>query len=405
MVEELRKITKEELNKILEEHQLWLESDGKKGARADLSYTNLKGVNLERANLERANLKEANLRGTNLKRANLNGANLKRANLTGVNFHEAKLILADLYRANLEEANLKGVDFAGANLKEAFFMLANLEKTNLIGSILNNTDFLSANLDNTLYEKNNLKNAINVHPKYLPKKDIILDTESQINSLEEEKKELQEKLQQASTTNQEEKERLKQVEIQLEQAEQTIQLEQEAKKKTKTQIEAAVKYLKNPNTYISKQITFQYSLMGLYVLLSLLTVWFFINYIDDHYTNFKLNMDAETTFINWLFYASPLLISFSLVITFINQINKRLQNIVQLNERKRYVDSVEGGLQAINALSINNEDARKKILDTMEKIIDHTLQSSEKANEPITLEEKAVEDPLSTLAKIKGLVK
>ncbi len=99
------------------------------------------------------------------------------------------------------------------------------------------------------------------------------------------------------------------------------------------------------------------------------------------------------------------MISFSLIVIFINQINARLQNIVRLNERKRYVDSVEGGLQAINALSINNEDARKKILDTMEKIIDHTLQSSEKANEPIELEEQPVEDPLSTLSKIKDLVK
>lgn len=116
-------------------------------------------------------------------------------------------------------------------------------------------------------------------------------------------------------------------------------------------------------------------------------------------------MEPTTTFINWLFYASPLLISFSLIIVFINQINARLQNIVRLNERKRYVDSVEGGLQAINALSINNEDARTKILEIMDKIIDHTLQSSEKANEPITLDEKSIEDPVATLSKIKGLMK
>ncbi|GGG17882.1 hypothetical protein GCM10011344_18120 [Dokdonia pacifica] len=405
MAEELRKITQEELDNILVEHQLWFESDGKKGKRA-----NLLKADLYKANLFRANLMEADLRGTNLQEADLSKANLGRANLFNANLGRANLQEADLQKtdlslANLQETNLQEVYLFRAYLQEANLLGANLLGANLLGANLLGANLLGANLEDALYLDSQLEKAINVPSKYLLKKDIILDTESQIKSLQDEKKELQEKLQQASSATKEEKERLKQVEAQLELAEQTIQREQDAKKKTKAQIETAVKYLKNPNAYISKQITFQYILMGLYVLLSLLTVWFFMNYINDHYTNFKLNMDSGTTFINWLFYASPLLISFSLIITFINQINKRLQNIVRLNERKRYVDSVEGGLQAINALSINNEDARKKILDTMEKIINHTLQSSEKANEPIMLEEKAVEDPLATLSKIKDLVK
>lgn len=386
MAEKLRIVSKDELTEILKNHRLWLESGdpekkrARKGKRADLSKVDLSGIDLSGVDLSEANLSEVHLIGARLMGINLSRANLSRADLTGAKLRYANLVLtnftyADLFFVDLRDANLSNANLKGVNLKRA------------------------------LYNPNQLKQTINTPIEYLSEKDIILDTESQIQFLKEEKKELQEKLQQASNTNQEEKERLKQVEEQLEQAEQTIQREQEAKKKTTEQIEAAVKYLKNPNTYIAKQITIQYILMGLYIGLSIMTVWFFVHYIDDNYTNFKLNMNAETTFINWLFYASPLLISFSLIIVFINQINARLQNIVRLNERKRYVDSVEGGLQAINALSINNEDARKKILDTMEKIIDHTLQSSEKANEPITLEEKVVEDPLSTLSKIKDLVK
>jgi hypothetical protein len=39
MTEELREITKEELDAILEAHKLWYASDGVEGERADLSNT------------------------------------------------------------------------------------------------------------------------------------------------------------------------------------------------------------------------------------------------------------------------------------------------------------------------------------------------------------------------------
>ena len=59
------------LDKILDNHKLWLRMNGEQGERA-----NLKGANLERANLKWANLKWANLEGANLEGANLKGANL-----------------------------------------------------------------------------------------------------------------------------------------------------------------------------------------------------------------------------------------------------------------------------------------------------------------------------------------
>lgn len=379
MAEKLRQITKEELKIILEAHKIWLKSNGKEGERADLSNTNLYGVNLPGVNLKRANLKKAYLR-----RAYLFNANLTKANLIGAN-----LTKADLFKSNLNEADLE---------------MANLENANLSGANLEMTNLYLTNLKGALYSGSTLETAINVDSKYLSQKDIILDTENQIQSLEEEKKELQEKLNQASNSSQEEKEFFKQQIVDLEKKLEEVE-EIKAQEQTKKQIEGTVKYLKSPNSYIKNQVRIQYFLVVLYIALSIMTIWFFVHYIHNNYANFKLKMDSETTFINWLFYASPLLLSFSLVITFINQINKRLQNIVNHNERKRQVDSIEGSLLAINALSINNQDARKKILNTMEKIIDHTLQSSEKANKPITLEDHPVEDPLSTLSKIKDLVK
>ena len=105
-----RTISKEELNKILRRHVLWLENkpDG------------------ERANLYRANLSGADLSGADLYRADLRGANLYRANLRGAN----------LYRANLSEADLRGANLYRANLSEAKNMncpIACPEKGSFVG--------------------------------------------------------------------------------------------------------------------------------------------------------------------------------------------------------------------------------------------------------------------------------
>ena len=89
----------EELDKILEEHKLWLETrftNDIKGTRADLSYANLKGAILSDANLSYADLSDADLR-----RADLSDADLRRA---------------DLSYADLSDANLRGANLSDANL-------------------------------------------------------------------------------------------------------------------------------------------------------------------------------------------------------------------------------------------------------------------------------------------------
>ena len=71
--------TKDELNRILEDHKLWLKDEGDK--RADLSYADLRGADLSYANLIGADLSYANLIGADLSYANLIDANLIGANL------------------------------------------------------------------------------------------------------------------------------------------------------------------------------------------------------------------------------------------------------------------------------------------------------------------------------------
>ena len=87
----MKKITKEELETILEQHKLWSDSNGKDGKRA-----NLTGANLTNADLMFANLTFADLSGAILSGADLSDADLTRADLSG----------ADLINSELEYTNL-----------------------------------------------------------------------------------------------------------------------------------------------------------------------------------------------------------------------------------------------------------------------------------------------------------
>jgi len=108
-----------ELNTILEDHILWLGSDGKQGKRADLQGANLEDASLVDVNLQGANLQGANLHGANLQGANLRGADLEGAYLHGANLHGTSLEDANLERVNLYGANLYGANLYGANLLDA----------------------------------------------------------------------------------------------------------------------------------------------------------------------------------------------------------------------------------------------------------------------------------------------
>ena len=75
---ELRKINREELQKIIENHQHYLEKDveGWENMKANLSEADLSEVDLSKANLRYADLRGAKLRGANLYEATFTGAKL-----------------------------------------------------------------------------------------------------------------------------------------------------------------------------------------------------------------------------------------------------------------------------------------------------------------------------------------
>lgn len=140
----------EELNKILDEHELWVKSCATKGKQADLSGEHLEGLAFD----DRA-LSQASFRG-----AYLDGAKFIDAILVGVDFEGARLTHADFscanaWSANFNETNCKDTVFLSANLTEASFEGADLDgasfaQANLTEASLEDTNIVTAEFDNTV---------------------------------------------------------------------------------------------------------------------------------------------------------------------------------------------------------------------------------------------------------------
>ncbi|HSR08244.1 MAG TPA: pentapeptide repeat-containing protein, partial [Bryobacteraceae bacterium] len=109
----------------LDQHRLWVESNGKEGIRGDFAGANLSDADLTGVNLQGADLTKVNLRGADLSMANLRGANLVEAdlretNLLGAEFSGANLMGANLYGAQgLWAGRLGGTNLFDATLPEA----------------------------------------------------------------------------------------------------------------------------------------------------------------------------------------------------------------------------------------------------------------------------------------------
>lgn len=96
------------LPEILAAHALWLDTDGRAGARADLHSANLEGAKLGGARLQNANLRHARLGGADFTGADLRGADLRGATLVMTIQGYNELDLPREYAT---------ADFAGAQLQ------------------------------------------------------------------------------------------------------------------------------------------------------------------------------------------------------------------------------------------------------------------------------------------------
>lgn len=147
----MKKLTKDELDRILWLHEEWAYFSGNRGERADLSGTDLSdealaGINLSQANLSDANLMGADLRGTNLAnavltRANLSSSLLSHSDLSSADLRGARILYADLQYACMSYANFRSAilhqsDLRHADLEYASLVLADFSMAKLDGAHL-----------------------------------------------------------------------------------------------------------------------------------------------------------------------------------------------------------------------------------------------------------------------------
>ena len=158
---ELGKITREELNDVLEKHKRWLDTDGKEGERADLSYTDLRGFNLTRVNLAGADLSYTNLQSTNLWNSILDGVDMTGSNMVGSSLTNAYLATANLHKVNLEGADLRGAKLIYSNLRSADLMYADLQAADLHCSDLQGARMFITNLRYAVLHDTNLTDVKN----------------------------------------------------------------------------------------------------------------------------------------------------------------------------------------------------------------------------------------------------
>ena len=160
----LRKIKKDKLEEILRKHQLWLDTKGKEGERANFRKTNLSQVDLRETTLSKADFTQAILHEADLSHANLSRANFFEADLTQVTLSHADLktsnfSYANLRHATLSEANLKNAKLLGADLTASDLSGSNLRQTDLNGAEFIETDFTEADLQGANLNQADLYNA------------------------------------------------------------------------------------------------------------------------------------------------------------------------------------------------------------------------------------------------------
>ena len=140
---------KEKIDEILRSHKEWIDTNGKKGKRADFSNKDLINVDLHGADLSNANFMGTDLSNANFMGTDLSNANFYKAILCHANLSEAKLVGAILNSAILLRVDFRGADLYGADLSHA-----DISDANLCCSNLSNSDFRVA-----IFSRSKIQNA------------------------------------------------------------------------------------------------------------------------------------------------------------------------------------------------------------------------------------------------------
>ena len=359
------KTEKNHLFSILQEHQLWVLSNGKNGRKADLSGANLTGKNLRDANLKRADLSgadlsKADLSGANLRGADLTGADLTDSNLTKANLTTAILKNADLTRARLNMAILIKTDLRGVNLNKAFLNKTDLEGANFDAEFLGNfalsTDHLQKQLQSSETTIRNLQEKLNQAELNTVKNDgEITKLEEQLNLEKSEKQKITEKLEELNNLLNKRKEELR---GRIKDAQKSLS---EALKNTDKQI-------KNNE---ASAFCFSGLGMGLFSLAIVLLIFFSMAVLfhPEYISEKKLNI---------LFYTFPIITLMLIGTTCLRHQKNLLTEVRHFSNMKHQIELYSGLLEASQhaAVSFNNpEKANEYVQETFTQIRNRLLNS------------------------------
>ena len=342
------KIDQETLASILEQHRLWVESNGKGGKRADLSGKDLKNANLCMADLRMADLRETTLCYTDLRGADLEQADLRRA---------------DLRRAGLHGANLRGANLRGANLRGADLAQADLRGADLRGADLEQDDLHGADLEGAFLKSFGLV-ADNLQRKLQSSEITIKNLETKLNKAQSKTVKDEEEIKKLKKNIELEKEKLKNI---LNNIELSGKIK-DAQKSLSEALKNTDKQIKNNEASAS---CFSGLGMGLFSLAIVLLIFFSMAVLfhPEYISEKKLNI---------LFYTFPIITLMVIGTTCLRHQKNLLAEVRHFSNMKHQIELYSGLLEASQhaAVSFNNpEKANEYVQETFTQIRNRLLNS------------------------------
>lgn len=173
---ERSQITNEAIDKKVSLHQVWINTNGKDGERADFSLCSfpqhptheLKGATLRRARFKQADLmgiywydldlSGANLFNTIFLDAYLDSPKINNANCFGSNFSKS-----DIYDACLCDSNFGNASFHESEITSSNFCNSNLARARMGSATLHDNQFHKADLHESSLEQSDLTRASFLH--------------------------------------------------------------------------------------------------------------------------------------------------------------------------------------------------------------------------------------------------
>ena len=155
----MKTITQKEFDKILKNHQHYLnkDCDGWETMCANFENVSLEQVILKEVNLSKAKLINVEIIRCDLCKTDLSDANLINVNLRFSNLEYADLSNADLINVDLNYANLSFANLNYCSINKSTFINSNLSNVNLIRAYIYETNFHLSHLTNANLDAANIR--------------------------------------------------------------------------------------------------------------------------------------------------------------------------------------------------------------------------------------------------------